>query len=716
MKKKELLKIKPLKATKTIMELAMNKPYHIETIDNQPVKYKYAIYMRCHIQEGILKVAIYFTDHLRSGGRDPVYELFIDKKNEKFITYDRRYNKWLNSKLDLLPFSVYVSCPQKNIWINESDCNMIQKYLGGETGGFNGLLQYQQHIRYKERIMRHRKETDKWDADLVQIPKLPKDWNRWVDKVGIRDNYIFYTYDKKGADTGYCTYCGKNVPVRKPKYNAESICIRCRHKITFKSFGKAGRIFTKQYDMYLIQRCRDGFVIRYFIAYRKYDKGKYKEPEWISCSETRRAIYDKEGTALRAYYWGLYKQQYTRWIETNICSPSFHGADGKVYGKTIPDLAKKELSRTGLPEMLKRTELIDPEKYLAIFNAVPQIEKVIKAKLPYILQECLSNYSEFRKSIHNPCANSLTEILGVNTQGLKRLRNHNGGLRFLDWLKLERTTNKIIQDDIIKWFCREKIEPADIQFITDKMSVVQICNYIKRQMSVYDASGGNIINKWSDYLSMANRLKMDTNDEIVFRVNKLYQRHDELVELCHQKSIELQAEKILEDYPHINAICESIKGKYEYADSSYTVLVPNRIEDIIYEGRNLHHCVAESERYWARIERRETYILFLRRTSKVDKSYYTLEIEPNGTIRQKRTMYDRQEKDIEKAKKFLEKWQGIISKRLTAEDRKLAEESRILRNKSYKQLQDDQVIIHTGALAGQLLVKVLLADLMENTA
>ena len=716
MLKKELLGMKPLRATKTIMESAMNKPYHIETIDNQPVKYMYAIYMRCHIQENILKVAIYYTDHLRSGGRNPVYELFIDKKNERFITYDRLHDKWLDSKLDMLPFPVYVSSSQKNIWINKSDSNMIQKYLGSKTGGFEGLLKYQWNIRYKERIKRHRKETDKWDADLVQIPKLPKDWDNWVDKVGIRDNYIFYKYDKKGVHTGYCTFCGKEVPIKKPKYNKESACTRCRHKITFKSTGKAGTIFTKKYDMYLIQRCKDGFVIRYFQAYRKYSKGKYKEPEWISCSEIRRAIYGKDGTALRAYYWGLYKQQYTRWIATNICSPGFHGEEGKIYGKTIPNLAVNELSRTGLPEMLKRTELIDPEKYLAIFNEVPQIEKVIKAKLPYMLQECLSNYGEFRKSMYNPYANSLTEILGVNTQELKRLRNNNCGMRFLDWLKLERAANKIIRDDIIKWFCSEKIEPKDIQFIQDRMSIIQIYNYIKRQMSVYNISGKDIIIKWADYLSMAKRLKMDTNDEIVFRVNKLYQRHDELVEICHEKSIALQAEKILEDYPHIDAICESIKEKYEYADSDYTVLAPNRLEDIIYEGRNLHHCVADTERYWERIERRETYILFLRKSSDAGKSYYTLEIEPNGTIRQKRTLYDRQEPDIEDAKKFLAKWQEVVLKRITSEDKQLAEKSRILRYESYEKLRNDKVIIHTGTMAGKLLVDVLLADLMENAA
>jgi hypothetical protein len=248
------------------------------------------------------------------------------------------------------------------------------------------------------------------------------------------------------------------------------------------------------------------------------------------------------------------------------------------------------------------------------------------------------------------------------------------------------------------------------------MSAAQVCNYLRRQTRVYGKPSKEALNTWADYLSMAKRLKMDTNDEIVYRVNKLYQRHDELVERCNEKALAIQAGEILEKYPNAEDICRSLQEKYGYADENYTILAPSCIEDVLLEGRNLHHCVADSDRYWERIERRETYVLFLRRTAAVDTAYYTLEVEPNGTVRQKRTAFDRQEADIKDASRFLAEWQKEISKRLTAEDFKLGEESRALRKIGYEQLRKDQVVIHTGALAGSLLVDVLLADLMENAA
>ena len=131
------------------------------------------------------------------------------------------------------------------------------------------------------------------------------------------------------------------------------------------------------------------------------------------------------------------------------------------------------------------------------------------------------------------------------------------------------------------------------------------------------------------------------------------ERHDELVSRCQDKDLAIRAGKILEKYPHVEKVFSSIKDKYEYSDENYMVVVPSCIEDMLHEGDNLHHCVADSDRYFDRINRQEAYILFLRKADAPEKSFYTLEIEPGGTIRQKRTFYDRQEKDIEDATPFL---------------------------------------------------------------
>ena len=459
-------------------------------------------------------------------------------------------------------------------------------------------------------------------------------------------------------------------------------------------------------------------MIREFTAERFYRKESYQTPS-LSIHEIRRVICDKAALPLRAYYWGDYKHKAFRWISSCICSPSYYahygygGSEiGRVYGRTIPSLAKHELARTGLPELIRRVPA-DPEHYLVVLREVPLLEKISKAKLPRLARECTNNYYTFKERFGGSAATSLTGILGINQEKLKRLRAQNGGLRFLDWLLFEQAANANIPDDVAAWFCAEKIEANDLRFIQGKMKPVQIRNYIRRQMSENDMTSKEILTTWEDYLSMAARFGMDINDAIIYRVRKLKKRHDELARRGSGKDMSLRAGRLLVKFPHVEEIMQSVKKKFEYAGEDYVIVAPSCIEDVLAEGDALCHCISNAERYWDRMEQRESYLLFLRKASKPDKPYYTMEVEPNGTVRQLRTFYDRQNKDIDKARRFLLAWQKTVAKRLSEEDRMLAKASKEMREREFIQMRKDQVIIHTGDLAGKLLVDVLTADLME---
>ena len=78
-------------------------------------------------------------------------------------------------------------------------------------------------------------------------------------------------------------------------------------------------------------------------------------------------------------------------------------------------------------------------------------------------------------------------------------------------------------------------------------------------------------------------------------------------------------------------------------------------------------------------------------------------MEPGGTIRQHRSMYD-EEPDIEKIRGFLKKWQQVIRSRMKAEDHRRAKISRNLREDNLRQLKEAN---NTRVLAG------LMEDFME---
>lgn len=137
------------------------------------------------------------------------------------------------------------------------------------------------------------------------------------------------------------------------------------------------------------------------------------------------------------------------------------------------------------------------------------------------------------------------------------------------------------------------------------------------------------------------------------------------------------------------------------------------MQEIFADGFVLNHCLFRSEVYWDRIESHETYILFLRRRSDPDIPYYTLEVEPNGTVRQARTEFDRQDEEFEDIKQFLKEWQTVLADRLSKTDRQQAKKSKVLRMQELEKMRTDNVRIHVGDLAGERLADVLLRDLME---
>lgn len=725
MKRKELLKLHKLEATPAMMKLAAEDvPHEIHIhewgYDHLATTCKYELFLRSQVEQGILKVALFYPEHLRAGGRKPAYTIFFDRKSRRFITFQHELQKWSDSKLDRLDWRKkhYRNATQ---WISTKDSTIVQNYLGIKDGSYASIKAYQMDIRKDELNARHRKETDPWDADLAQTPALPKNWDKWIAKVGIPEHFIFYQYTRKGATSGYCTYCEKEVPIRNPRHNKEGRCPCCRHKITLKSIGKAGRVFTKRYFLYLLQPCHDGMIVRLFTAERGYPAGNYFHP-FQNVSEIRRTICSQEGKPLRAYYWGDYKHAAFRWISCKIAYQhtynyyyNYYNYDGLVYGYTMPYLTKTILHRTGFTEYWLQKKKVDPEWYLVRLQQLPQLELIVKAGLLQLADECMENLYDFQKQICNDT--SLMKSLGINAQGLKRLRRNNGGMAFHKWLQYEKATCKPIPDQEIQWLCKEKIGPEQVKFITDRMTIPQICHYIRRNMQREQMSCNEVLITWADYLSMANAFHYDVMDEIVYRPTKLRLRHNELVLRSKEKDIAIQAGEVLQKFPHVDEICQSLHEKFSYTGEKYMIVAPENVMAIIKEGNTLHHCIANSDRYWDRMETHESYLLFLRKTEEPAQAYYTLEVEPNGTVRQIRTYYDRQNaEDIDAARAFLQEWQRVVAKRLTEADRGKAQRSRNLREQEFVQMRNDQVTICTGDLAGQLLVDVLTADLMENQA
>ena len=81
MRKKELTAMPILKVTPYMKRMAMEDVPKTEKRYGRTYKeYKRGGYTRCCIKDGILKVAIFYTEPMRMGATMPKYEMYFDKK------------------------------------------------------------------------------------------------------------------------------------------------------------------------------------------------------------------------------------------------------------------------------------------------------------------------------------------------------------------------------------------------------------------------------------------------------------------------------------------------------------------------------------------------------------------------------------------------------------------------------------------------------------
>ena len=568
--------------------------------------------------------------------------------------------------------------------------------------------------RKEQRIRHDKKLTDSWDQVMKTVSGLPKNWIGWVSKYGITEHYIFYKYQKNGATEGYCTYCKKHVPIRSPKYNQKGQCNVYGQPITFRSVGKSGRFCTKWYRVYLIQRRRktSGFVLRIFHARTWYKKGGYTDCE-TTCHEEQRRIFSANGKEISNFVYGLFKRREMRWIlywkpwYYTCCGIQYKG---NVYPYTLADLSRHELKETGLREYALRQKKIDPGKYLYLWQTYPVLEQIVKAGLFQLVDDILEYRATdaIKRKGRKP-----TEFLSVTKKEFRRLRDMNGGAKELKWLQFEKSSGRIIKDEEIYWMAKEELEPKDLQFVLDRMSICQVRHYLVKQSEKSGDDISHILQVWKDYLSMAGKLRLDVYDSIIYRTSDLQRRHSEAVIQMEEKKKEIRRRELEEKYVGFQEQLIALKEKYEFSAGEYQIVAPKSIDDILYEGDTLHHCVNKTDNYFDRIASKESYILFLRKKENPEVPFYTLEAEPDGTIRQKRAEFDRQNKDIDEVTSFLRLWQKEIQKRLTKKDRKSTEESRKLRQQNYQEIRDKHVVVHGGAFAGELLADLLEKDLMD---
>lgn len=722
--KKTLRALRQLNATKEMMRKAKeDKPTNNNKWWKSEIKYpyKYGVYLRAQHLKGFLKVAVFATEWMRQGISTPCYEIFIDHENGQFITrkLDKTYTEtgWTRAMVDNLKNVEDVKLARywddclmlgsgaEEPWMDEHQAAYIKKTLQTNKSGYAAIVEYQRKCRQQDLAEMRRRETAPWDEDMALVPEVPKRFRRWVSHEAAPDNFMIYVYSKSGAKSAWCTYCEEMVTLKeKPLHGKKGTCPKCHKPITYKSSGKIKTLTTGYYDVQLVQNIDNGIVIRHFGASKCW-QGSLNATLYIH-ENARTLIADG---IKRQYLWELYKNVEHRWCKTDF--GNYIGwQDGLIYPGNMHHLSKTGLIHSAVPDVVKHNREITAAvvDWLDAERRNPNIERCTKVGLYQLADDMVKGKAHIKG--HN--ATELTKALGIDRMRLSRLVAHNGGYLYLSYLQFEKAHNTIYSDDILLDLVREKLHPADLNIMLKNMTLVKAYNYLvkqsdeKRQKPLSQA-----LTTYLDYMNMAEKLKMDISLEQIFKPKNLKKAHDQAVDMLNKKGWEETAEKAAKKFPKVNKELPRL-SKYEYKGSAYQIVAPRTITDIVREGSILGHCIHTCDFYYQRIETRESFIMFLRKNSDPDKPWYTLEVEPTGNIRQKRTVGDTQNDDLSAAVPFLHEWQKWLQKVLSDGDRELARISEKKRKANYKKIREDQKRVWHGKLQGKLLADVLEADFL----
>jgi hypothetical protein len=117
-------------------------------------------------------------------------------------------------------------------------------------------------------------------------------------------------------------------------------------------------------------------------------------------------------------------------------------------------------------------------------------------------------------------------------------------------------------------------------------------------------------------------MKPDFDIQKVDSYSDVIRLHDGITALYNARQQEIADENNREKEEKMKKLDEKRKTIFEAEDDEFLIRLPVKLSEIIREGSNLNHCVGG---YVDRHATGSTTILFLRKKSDKDKSFYTIE-------------------------------------------------------------------------------------------
>lgn len=677
MEKRKLSAIPRAKATQEMLDLSkqLNNKKHIMTAelieDNK-----------------ILLLYFYEIATLKKGKTEAAFRTFLSA--DDYITQDLSVSKvkWKTASFAMMEdFSYYESHwdSKKNkynhdetIFISselekELIIKFFKSYIRTNDSNiiWNAIYRYQEIIKSKRLDARHKAEKDAIDAVMKDVKEEPKEFKEWAFEQAMSfSRYLIYEETEKGIARCECTHCKKTSLVSRKKVrfrnNEKGVCPSCGSRVTIKAKGKLPSRITDERWVVYIDPTVEGFIWRYFHAYREI----HKNPESSYCQkrvsqgikEYCRVFYTfADGKPRKAAYeYTEYKQSgTTRWCHDEdkvLCGICILYPDNlpQAWGHTPMKYSALEVLSSNIP-----TTALRYEWGIKRFLSFPALEWLCKMGLNQLAKKIINDEHHGSTGKINMEAKTIYTILGLNKVNTKIMQKIDGNYDELRILQVAQKIGLHFEPEKLKEYyetfeCNTEL----LEQVNRKVSLHKIVKYISKESERYPIGekGGcwrysynryqeredprierkkNMANDWLEYLDWCKDLKYDLNNMFIYMPNNFKFVHDRTAKehqefqdkraTAEKRKRENAAKKAMEQTR--KAMEEIFKqnegvGAFEIKGKGLIIVVPQSGDEIRAEGSALHHCVGG---YVERVAKGETNIFFIRRAEKPNEPYYTME-------------------------------------------------------------------------------------------
>ena len=578
--------------------------------------------------EEILVIDIYY-----SMNDDVTYRIFLGKKD--YVTLDMNCGKeiWTHKNLGEL-IHIYwaykkdredyrqIAKSSDKVLIEPEGLELIYKYTGyTRMEPEECIIRYQEKKNEEKRLARERKETDQWDKEIGTLPELPLDWEEFIGREAVKENYIFYRREAK--DVGKCSYCGKTVQIHA-RHNLRTRCPECGKYIVLKDLSRArGQTrWTDYRKVWLIQKDDGRLVLRRYQIYKEYSRTAFDIHTESGYREELMCILSLDMKNESWWEWNYYKNNsYQRWVKDSF---TFQYAFESCCLYTRNDGEWREyMLHPYLPveEMPYETEIS-----IAFFkwcgkDKLEAAEKLMKVGLWYLGSRVIIG--------ELPAGKKINRILNIENDDLEILKAVNADYeQYKFFQKMKSFGKRPSAEEMEQYIC------TDIPlYIIDKL--IPYTSFHQMYKRYRYNSAGILGRYYNDYFNMCKELGFDMKSSFVLFPKNIKKAHDDLVLYYNEKKDEIEGKKRNRIYAKVEKIAGELNRLYGVEDEECFIRAPRDAVEIIREGHAMHHCVA-GERYTEKMVRGESYILFIRKKAEPEKPWYTMEMKSDHTVIQVR--------------------------------------------------------------------------------